>query len=132
MFKPHPVLVVSSNPAQLNQIAKLAQRCRLRPVLAPSLADARRILVEAHPLIVFCSDELSDSGLRGAIHTLRRESGVPVIALSRLAEWDSYLSACSAGAFDYIACPPDLKESRRVLGRALHEFRQDHPRPHAA
>jgi DNA-binding NtrC family response regulator len=132
MFTPRPVLIVSSNPFHRDQIAELIRRCKLRPILAPSLHDARSILLEAHPLIVFCSDELSDSSLQDAIRTLRSESGVPVIALSRRAEWAPCLEACSAGAFDYIACPPDLKESRRVLGRALGQSRREHPRPRAA
>jgi DNA-binding NtrC family response regulator len=132
MLKPQPVLIVSSNSSQRSQIADFARRCKLRPVLAPSLADARSLLTEAHPLVVFCSDELSDSSLRQAIQTLRLESGVPVIALSRHDEWAHCVEACSAGAFDYIACPPEPRESRRVLGQALHQFRREHHRPHAA
>ena len=132
MFKPRPVLIVSSNPFHRDRIAELTRRCKLRPVLAASLADARLILAKTHPLLVFCSDELNDSSLRYSIQTLRSESGVPVIALSHLAEWDSYLEACSAGAFDYIVYPPEPKEARRVLRLALDQFRREHPRQHAA
>lgn len=134
MFKPRPVLIVSSNPVHREQIAELASTCKLRSVLAPSLADARLILANMDPLLVFCSDELNDSSLRDSIEMLRAESGVPVIALSHLAEWDSYMKACSAGAFDYIACPPEPKEARRVLRSALGQFRREHPRhrQHAA
>ena len=132
MFKPRPVLIVSSNPFQRDQLAELTRRCKLRPVLAPSLADARLILAKTHPLLVFCSDELDDSSLRDSIQTLRSESGVPVIAFSHLAEWGPCMEAFCAGAFDYIACPPDPKETRRVLGLALGQFRREHPRQHAA
>ena len=134
MFKSHPVLIVSSNPAQGEQIAELVRRCRLSSVLAPTLTAAHQILAKTKPLLVFCSDELNDSNLSNSIQMLRAESGVPVIALSRLAEWEPYMQACSAGAFDYIACPPEPKESRRVLSSALHQFRREHPRArqHAA
>jgi DNA-binding response OmpR family regulator len=127
-----PVLIVSSNPFQREEIAEMARRCKLRPALAPSLGDARLILLEMHPLLIFCSDELSDSSLDQAIQTLRSESGVPVIALSRLAEWEPCVKALSAGAFDYIADPPDPKDTRRVLRLALGAFRREHPRQHAA
>jgi DNA-binding response OmpR family regulator len=132
MLKAGSVLIVSSDPFHRDQIADLARRCRLRPVLAPSLLDARLILVETRPLLVLCSDELGDSNLCDAIPILRAESGVPVIALSRLAEWDPCIEAWSVGAFDYIPCPPDLKEARRVVRLALGECRRDHPRQHAA
>jgi DNA-binding response OmpR family regulator len=132
MFPPPPVLIVTSNPFHRDQIAELIRKCRLRPVLAPSLADARLILAETHPLLVFCGDELNDSSLCQAIQTLRSASGVPVIAVSHLAEWESCVEAFCAGAFDYVACPPDPKETRRVLRLALDQFRREHPRKHAA
>jgi DNA-binding NtrC family response regulator len=132
MLPPRPVLIVSSNILQLEQVARLISNCKMQPVLAPSLNDARMILMAVRPLIVFCSDDLDDCPLKRAIKTLRVESGVPVIALSNLAEWAPCLEACSAGAFDYIACPPDLKEGRRVVRNALGEFRREHHRHHAA
>jgi len=49
----------------------------------------------------------------------RASADVPVIVLSRLADWDAYLSAICAGAFDYIACPPDPAETERILLAAL-------------
>ena len=45
-----------------------------------------------------------------------------MIALSHLWEWDSCVEAISAGAFDYIACPPDSKETERVLRLALEHL----------
>jgi DNA-binding NtrC family response regulator len=45
--------------------------------------------------------------------------GAPVIVLSHLADWDAYMRALSAGAFDYIACPPDPVETERILRLAL-------------
>jgi DNA-binding NtrC family response regulator len=134
MLSYRPVLIVSSNITQIEQVARLIRQCKMQPVLAPSLADARMILMEMRPLIIFCSDDLNDCAMPRAIKTLRVESGVPVIALSHLAEWAPCLEAYSAGAFDYIACPPDLKEGRRVVRMALGEFRREHhrARSHAA
>jgi DNA-binding NtrC family response regulator len=47
-----------------------------------------------------------------------------VIALSHLAEWDACVDAFSAGAFDYIACPPNPNETERVLRSALGHLRE--------
>jgi DNA-binding NtrC family response regulator len=132
MLNPHPVLIVSSNPAQRGEISELARRCKLEPVLAPSLGEARRMLLETHPLVVLCGDELDDSNMTRAVKTLRYEADAPVIVLSRRAEWGSCVEACTAGAFDYLAVPPDKKETRRVMSLALQQFRREHRHPHAA
>ena len=132
MFKPLPVLIVSSNPSHRNAIVTLVRKCKLRPVLAPSLADARLILDDLRPVVVFCSDEIDGSKLCDAIHALRFASGAPVIAISHLDEWGPCVEAMSACAFDYIACPPDPKEARRVLGLALEDVRRANPRATAA
>ena len=47
--------------------------------------------------------------------------GLPVIVLSHLADWDAYMRALGAGAFDYIACPPDAAEAERILRLALEQ-----------
>jgi DNA-binding NtrC family response regulator len=47
--------------------------------------------------------------------------GIPVIVLSHLADWDAYIRALSAGAFDYIACPPEPVEAERILRLALDQ-----------
>jgi DNA-binding NtrC family response regulator len=43
----------------------------------------------------------------------------PVVVLSRFAEWDHYLAALRAGAFDYNACPPDSAETERIVCSAI-------------
>ena len=44
-----------------------------------------------------------------------------MIVLSHLADWDAYMTALSAGAFDYIACPPERVETERILRLALSQ-----------
>jgi len=39
--------------------------------------------------------------------------------LSRFDEWDHYLAALRAGAFDYIVCPPDFAETERIVWSAI-------------
>ena len=127
-----PVLIVSSQASHRDTVAEVVRRCKLRPVFSPSLADARSILTDTHPAIIFCADDLSDSDLRNSLQALATTARVPVIALSRLAEWASCVEAISAGAFDYIACPPDPRETERVLRLALDHCRESYARHSAA
>jgi DNA-binding NtrC family response regulator len=53
--------------------------------------------------------------------------GIPVIVISCIADWEAYMKAISAGAFDYIAFPPDPVESERILRLALDYNSQPQP-----
>lgn len=85
-----------------------------------SLTDARAHIEEQQFQFVLCSDDLPDCNLRTAVRVLTSSTGgAPVIVLSHLADWDAYMRALGAGAFDYIACPPDPAETERILRLAL-------------
>jgi DNA-binding NtrC family response regulator len=74
--------------------------------------------------VVLCEDLLPDGDFRAVIgETTRNEGKLPVIVVSRRDDWDSYLAAMSAGAFDYVALPPAPGEVERILYTALSESR---------
>ena len=56
------------------------------------------------------------------------ERQTPIILVSRIENWDSYLSAIAAGAFDYVDFPPYPGELERILWLALGESK---PAEHA-
>jgi DNA-binding NtrC family response regulator len=115
-----PVLMVCSDAAQSNKAIEIIRRLGLSYLLCTSLTDARAMVDREIFQFVLCDDELPDCNLRTAIRVLSASTGgVPVIVLSHLADWDAYLRALSAGAFDYIACPPDPVEAERILRLAL-------------
>ena len=122
MLNMAPVLIVSSEPAQSDKAIEIVRRVGLPSFLSTSLTDARS-LVEHHAFqFVLCADELPDCNLRTAIRVLSAATGgIPVIVLSHLADWDAYIRALSAGAFDYIACPPEPVEAERILRLALDQ-----------
>jgi len=127
-----PVLIISSQPSHRDRIAEVVRRCGLRPVFSPTLADARSILAETHPALIFCGDDLPDSDLRHSLAILTAQAQIPVIALSHLGEWDWCVEAISAGAFDYIACPPDPRETERIVRLALDYGREPYAKHSAA
>jgi DNA-binding NtrC family response regulator len=92
----------------------------LQPSTSASLLDARASIQQQSFQFVLCSDDLPDCNLRTAVSVLTAATGgVPVIVLSHLADWDAYMKALGAGAFDYIACPPDPAEVERIVRHAL-------------
>ncbi len=117
-----PVLIVCSEPAQSDKAIEIVRRVGLPYLLSTSLTDARALVERQVFQFVLCDDELPDCNLRTAIRVLSTATGgVPVIVLSHLADWDAYIRALSAGAFDYIACPPEPVEAERIMRLALEQ-----------
>jgi DNA-binding NtrC family response regulator len=133
MLNAFPVLVVCSNPAHSEKAAEVVRGIGLRPVVCSSLTDACA-LVEQHAFqLVVCSDDLPDCNLRTSLKVLSSATGgAPVIVLSHLADWDAYMKALSAGAFDYIACPPEQIETERIMRLALNQDSTLRPASHNA
>jgi DNA-binding NtrC family response regulator len=114
------VLMVSFDPLQCEKLEKIARQLGLQSIRCASLTDARAQIGEQTFQFVLCSDELPDCNLRTAMRVLTSSTGgVPVIVLSHLADWDAYMRALGAGAFDYIVCPPESGEAERILRLAL-------------
>jgi DNA-binding NtrC family response regulator len=120
VFNSCQVLIVSSDPGQCETTEEIAARMGLHSVHCASLTDARARIEKESFQFVLCSDDLPDCNLRTAVSVLMTSNkGAPVIVLSHLADWDAYMRALGAGAFDYIACPPDPVETERILRLAL-------------
>jgi DNA-binding NtrC family response regulator len=117
-----PILIICSDSAHGDKAAEIVRDMNLPSVICTSLTDARsRIERQAFQLIL-CDDDLPDCNLRTSLKVLSSATGgVPVIVLSHLADWDAYMKALSAGAFDYIACPPERIETERILRHALSQ-----------
>jgi DNA-binding NtrC family response regulator len=120
LFSSCQVLIVSPDSIQCEATEEIARRLELQSVRCNSLTDARARIEGQRFQFVLCSDDLPDCNLRTAVRVLTTATGgVPVIVLSHLADWDAYMKALGAGAFDYIACPPDPIETERILRLAL-------------
>lgn len=122
MLNTAPVLIVCSDPAQSDKAIEIIHHVGLSHQLSTSLTDARALVERQIFQFVLCDDELPDCNLRTAIRVLSASTGgIPVIVLSHLADWDAYIRALSAGAFDYIACPPEPVEAERIMRLALEQ-----------
>jgi DNA-binding NtrC family response regulator len=120
LFNSCNVLIVSSDSLQCDKTEEIARQLDLQSVRCTSLTDARARMQEQPFQLVLCGDDLPDCNLSTAVRVLTASTGgAPVIVLSHLADWDAYMKALRAGAFDYIACPPDPAEAGRILRLAL-------------
>jgi len=111
------VLVVDSDEKSRETVFANAVKHGEIPIACSSCKEAKSFLAEHHFKVLFCGDNLSDGEYAEVI---RAAKPIPVIVLSRFAEWGLYIAALQAGAFDCIACPPYEPELDRILSSALH------------
>ena len=115
------LLVISAEAENYEQIRTVAAKAGVNSAYCWKIDDARSILAKGDIAVVFCQDTLPDGDFRAVI---AEANAVPVIVLSHFAEWGYYLAALRDGAFDYIACPPNAKETERILRSATSKSRE--------
>jgi DNA-binding NtrC family response regulator len=120
MLNSSEVLIVTTDSLRCEKAEEIVRHLGLQFTTCGSLTEARASTIDNIFRFVLCSDDLPDCNLRTAVRVLTASTdGAPVIVLSHLADWEAYLRALAAGAFDYIACPPDVNEAERILRLAL-------------
>lgn len=113
-------LVICNQGEDREKIVAALLKCGLGPICCSNLQEARTLLFQEAFRVVLCSDILSDSDFRAVLGEVKKSIvHAPVIVLSHDAEWDSYLKALGAGAFDFIVCPPNAAEVKRIVWSAL-------------
>lgn len=118
MLRAGTVLIVDSDNARPGTVIACAVQRGETPVLCSSYEEARTLLAQRCFRVVFCNDDLPDGKYTEVIKAAKP---APVVVLSRIAAWSSYLDALDAGAFDYIAYPAYRPEVERILFLALNE-----------
>ncbi len=122
MLRASPVLIISGERDHREKLADRVSQCGLRPICCETIADAQALMARQQFSAVLSEDSLPDGDFRIVIGEMGRTvSKAPVVIVSRRDDWDSYLAAVGAGAFDYLAFPPTPGELERVLWAALSE-----------
>jgi DNA-binding NtrC family response regulator len=116
-----PVLIISEDPEHRETLGSITSSCGLRPVGWGTLSAAQYLLShQGFTAILYEVPEPKD--VRATIKQLAHSaSETPIVLVSRIDDWDSYLVAIAAGAFDYIDFPPCPGELQRILCLALNE-----------
>jgi DNA-binding NtrC family response regulator len=95
--------------------------CGLLPICCGTVPTAQYLLLY-HEFTAILYEVPEQEDLRAAIKQLAHsESETPIVVVSQIDNWDSYLAAIAAGAFDCIDFPPYPKELARILSLALRE-----------
>jgi two-component system, NtrC family, response regulator PilR len=120
MASVNQVLVISPEKEHHEKITAAMNKCGVLSVCCMKFDEARIFMDKEKFEVVFCHETLPDGDFRGVVSAAKP---TPVVVLSRFAEWDHYLAALRAGAFDYIACPPDSAETERIVWSAIGNSR---------
>jgi DNA-binding NtrC family response regulator len=112
------VLILSPDQQSRDKIVASVRKFNLNERCCSDYGEARKLLQRHRFDIVLCSDNLADGKYADVITAARP---APVVVFSRQADWGPYVAALDAGAFDYVACPPDTSEMDRIVTSALDQ-----------
>ena len=120
MVRPPQVLVIAPQSGARDKLQKILSAAGVHPFCYATWMEALSFLSGQPTSVVFADVELPDCDFPGVHQDVDRiQTGVPVIALTRDANWNSYLAGMGAGAFECLPLPPDTHETQRVLRAAL-------------
>jgi DNA-binding NtrC family response regulator len=120
MASPNIMVVAHSLEVQQALTSYLGRR-GLATVVASTAREAETVLTRHCIQLVFCSDELPGGGIEGLIRNASQPPAkMQVVVVSRLDDWQRYLSFLRAGAFDYVLYPPNGDEIERVMRTVLN------------
>jgi DNA-binding NtrC family response regulator len=119
------ILVISGEEDHRAKLAALLSKSNVRPVCCATIADAKSLLAREQFSAVISEDFLVDGGFQAVLAAMANyASKPPVVVVSRRDDWGSYMEAVSAGAFDFVAFPPNPGELERAVWAALSESKR--------
>jgi len=125
MLRASPVLIISGERDHRDKLADRVYQCGLRPICCETIADAQALMARQQFSVVLCEDSFPDGAFRALMEQMGRNARkAPVVFVSRRDTWDSYVAAVGAGAFGYVAFPPNLGELEQALWTALSESKR--------
>lgn len=120
-------VVISENPEWRQAVAEILQNCDLKVVFSSTVRESADIFSIRPVCLTICEETLSDGDFRDVLRQTEHSDGsLPVIVISRIADWDRYLEAMRQGAFDYIGFPCRSTEVERVVRNGLLEYHKAH------
>ena len=120
------VVIVSADGQTQQTLAKLMAKRGLVPIQASTTREAEDILNQEAISLILCSDDMPDGGFGDIVgQTTRTPNRVPVVVVSRLADWERYFNVLRTGAFDLVLYPPIRGELDRVVANALSYGRRE-------
>ena len=115
-------LVICKPGDDREKVVAALLKCGLSAIYCSDLQEARTLVSGRNFRVILCSDALPGGDFQAILREVKTSlHHAPVIVLSHVDGWDSYLKALADGAFDYIVCPPNPVETERIIWSALTE-----------
>lgn len=120
MVFPAHVLIIAPESQDRDRLETILLHSGVHVFLSSSLLEAQSFLSGHLVSAVFAQTTLPDGDFRAVLADVARfQQNVPVVALTRSIDWDSYLRDMAEGAFDCLTFPVSKLEGQRVLWSAL-------------
>jgi DNA-binding NtrC family response regulator len=118
------VLIIST---QANcEVARTAMsQWVLEPICCASLQEARMVLVDAAPSLIFCDHQLPDGTYQDLLRMLDKMGKNRLVVITPTADDDKYEEAVALGAFDVIVSPCRRSDVQWIAIRAMQEDRRE-------
>jgi DNA-binding NtrC family response regulator len=129
MIWPAQVLVVARESKERDALQKILVASGAQVFCYATLLEVESFLSGQRASAIFPEEKLPDGDFQALRTEVERfQPGVPIIALARNMDWESYLAGMASGAFDCLSLPASALEIKRVLWSALNAFFTE-PRP---
>jgi DNA-binding NtrC family response regulator len=130
MVPTEEILVASTDLEERRRFAKVLEAEGWDVTCAACVNDCRQTLSNRPVRMILCDFRLPDGTYRDVLQLVRSfEPKVPLVVMSRLADWDEYLDVLRHGAFDLIASHCEPTDLLLAISRTL---RDEHAKPAVA
>jgi DNA-binding NtrC family response regulator len=124
LAQPSRILVVDDEPTVANVIARMAESFGHEVAIADSVVSAIERLSAAPFDVVLTDVRLGvQDGFDLLRHVQQEAPEVPVVLITGMATIDAAMEAIRAGAYDYLAKPPQREAIGALLRRAIEKKR---------
>ena len=120
-MSPSRVLVVSASENR-DLVTSALSHWAIDPVCCSGVAEAVRLLPDAHPSLIFCEEVLADGTYRDVLRELSKSAKTRLVVISPATDRDdTYNEAINLGAFDMIASPCLRSDVQWIAIRAMQD-----------
>jgi DNA-binding NtrC family response regulator len=122
---PRRVLVVSVSDDR-DTVTSAMSHWAIDPIYCTSVSEARELLPNVRPCVIFCEETLADGTYRELLRELIKSAKPPLVVISLAADCDdtyneTYNEAITLGAFEVIASPCRRSDVQWIAIRAMQD-----------
>lgn len=103
----------------------------LEPICCSSLQEARMVLVDVAPSLIFCDEQLPDGTFQDLLPMLNRTAKSRLVVITSSTDDEKYEEAIALGAFDVILSPCRRSDVQWIAIRAIQEDRRESRTPNS-